>query len=238
MQTQEGTHYHFTTKDKFEKGIADGKFLEHATVHTNLYGTSIRAVQNVAAAGKCCILDIDVQGARQVRKQSNQIRAIFVFLKPPSIEELEKRLRGRGTESEDQIQTRLATSKGELDRQACCTWPRACMRWPELEHSLRGGDLLVYCSLTEPGLWDYIITNETMEGTGKQLAEIAGRALAGQIGNGIAELQDPYLAQSVANQTVCMLTTPCYVKTVAALHIKSLIQCAMSTLTGSQLNTR
>lgn len=91
--------------------------MEHATVHKNLYGTSIRAVQNVAAAGKCCILDIDVQGARQVRKRSNQIRAIFVFVKPPSVEELEKRLRGRGTESEEQIQTRLAASKIELDRQ-------------------------------------------------------------------------------------------------------------------------
>lgn len=86
-------------------------------MHNNLYGTSIRAVQNVAAAGKCCILDIDVQGARQVRKRSDQIRAIFVFLKPPSFGELEKRLRGRGTESEEQIQTRLATSKVELDRQ-------------------------------------------------------------------------------------------------------------------------
>lgn len=86
-------------------------------MHNNLYGTSIRAVQNVAAAGKCCILDIDVQGARQVRKQSNQIRAIFVFLKPPSLEELEKRLRGRGTETEEQIRTRLATSKTEIDRQ-------------------------------------------------------------------------------------------------------------------------
>ncbi len=116
VHVQEGIHYHFVSKEKFEKGIADGKFLEHATVHGNLYGTSIRAVQNVAASGKCCILDIDVQGARQVRKQSNQIRAIFVFLKPPSLEELEKRLRGRGTESEDQIQTRLATTKGEMDR--------------------------------------------------------------------------------------------------------------------------
>ena len=117
LSAQEGTHYHFVSREKFEKGIADGKFLEHATVHGNLYGTSIRAVQNVAAAGKCCILDIDVQGARQVRKQSNQIRAIFVFLEPPSVEELEKRLRGRGTESEDQIQTRLATAQAELNRQ-------------------------------------------------------------------------------------------------------------------------
>ena len=102
----------------FERDIASGKFLEHATVHTNLYGTSVRAVQDVAASGKCCILDIDVQGARQVRKQTKQVRAIFVFIQPPNLEELEKRLRGRGTETEEQIQTRLATTKGEMARHA------------------------------------------------------------------------------------------------------------------------
>ena len=63
--------------------------------------------------------------------------------------------------------------------------------------------LVVCCSLSEPGRWDYVVTNETMEGTGKQLADIAGRALAGQIGNGIAELQDPDMSQTLANQTVC-----------------------------------
>lgn len=66
--------------------------------------------------------------------------------------------------------------------------------------------LCMLCSLSEPGLWDYVITNETMEGTGKQLADIAGRALAGQIGNGIAELQDPDVSQTLSNQTVCLST--------------------------------
>ena len=61
-------------------------------------------------------------------------------------------------------------------------------------------------SLSEPGLWDYVITNETMEGTGKQLADIAGRALAGQIGNGIAELQDPDVSQALTKQTVRLST--------------------------------
>lgn len=63
---QDGVHYHFTTKEEFEKGIADGAFLEYARVHNNIYGTSLAAVEAVAAAGKCCVLDIDVQGARQV----------------------------------------------------------------------------------------------------------------------------------------------------------------------------
>ncbi len=60
-------HYHFTSKEEFEKGISEGKFLEYAYVHNNIYGTSLAAVEAVAAAGKCCVLDIDVQGARQVR---------------------------------------------------------------------------------------------------------------------------------------------------------------------------
>lgn len=76
-------------------------------------------------------------------------------------------------------------------------------------HSLVGKHehgLFACCSLSEPGLWDYVITNETMEGTGKQLSDIAGRALAGQIGNGIAELQDPDVSQALTNQTVRSLT--------------------------------
>ena len=63
---QDGVHYHFTSKPQMEKEIADGQFLEYAHVHGNIYGTSVAAVREVAANGKCCILDIDVQGARQV----------------------------------------------------------------------------------------------------------------------------------------------------------------------------
>ncbi len=65
---QDGVHYHFTAKPQMEKEIEDGQFLEHAHVHGNIYGTSVAAVREVAANGKCCILDIDVQGARQVRR--------------------------------------------------------------------------------------------------------------------------------------------------------------------------
>ena len=66
-RAQNGVHYYFTTKEKFQAGIDKGSFLEHAEVHGNFYGTSAAAVANVSKAGKCCILDIDVQGARQVR---------------------------------------------------------------------------------------------------------------------------------------------------------------------------
>jgi len=76
-----------------------GKFLEHAHVHGNIYGTSFEAVQRVTGADKVCILDVDVQGAEAVKR--TQLGAAFVFISPPSMEELERRLRGRGTETEE-----------------------------------------------------------------------------------------------------------------------------------------
>ncbi|KAJ0568958.1 putative guanylate kinase [Helianthus annuus] len=111
---QNGVHYHFTKHNVMEEDIKSGKFLEFAAVHGNLYGTSIEAVDVVADAGKRCILDIDVQGARSVRAGS--LEAIFVFVCPPSFEELEKRLRARGTETEEQIQKRLRNAKAELEQ--------------------------------------------------------------------------------------------------------------------------
>ncbi|KAF2289421.1 hypothetical protein GH714_036057 [Hevea brasiliensis] len=111
---KDGMHYHFTERSVMEKDIKDGKFLEFASVHGNLYGTSIEAVEAVADAGKRCILDIDVQGARSVRASS--LEAIFIFICPPSMEELEKRLRARGTELEEQILKRLRNSEAEVEQ--------------------------------------------------------------------------------------------------------------------------
>ncbi|KAF7147501.1 hypothetical protein RHSIM_Rhsim03G0018000 [Rhododendron simsii] len=111
---KDGVHYHFTDRSVMEKAIKDGKFLEFAAVHGNLYGTSIEAVEVVADEGKRCILDIDVQGARSVR--ASTLEAIFIFICPPSFDELEKRLRERGTETEEQIQKRLRNAKAELEQ--------------------------------------------------------------------------------------------------------------------------
>uniref|UniRef100_M1AEM6 guanylate kinase n=1 Tax=Solanum tuberosum TaxID=4113 RepID=M1AEM6_SOLTU len=97
---QNGIHYHFTDRNVMEREIKDGKFLEFASVHGNLYGTSVEAVEVVADAGKRCILDIDVQGARSVR--ASALEAIFIFISPPSFEELEKRLRARWANQEIQ----------------------------------------------------------------------------------------------------------------------------------------
>ncbi|KAI5396785.1 Guanylate kinase 1 [Lathyrus oleraceus] len=111
---KDGVHYHFSEKSIMEKEIKDGKFLEFASVHGNLYGTSVEAVEMVSDAGKRCILDIDVQGARSVRASS--LEAIFVFICPPTMEELEKRLRKRGTETEEQVLKRLRNAQTEIEQ--------------------------------------------------------------------------------------------------------------------------
>lgn len=108
----DGVHYHFCRKEDMEKMIAEGGFIEYARVHANIYGTSIAAVKAVSEQGKTCLLDIDVQGAELVKK--TDLDARFVFVAPPSFSDLEKRLRGRGTESEDKIQLRLTNARAEL----------------------------------------------------------------------------------------------------------------------------
>ena len=109
---EDGVHYNFVEKAAMEADIAAGKFLEYAHVHENIYGTSLAAVEAVAEKGQVCVLDIDVQGAEIVKKSS--LDALFVFISPPSMEELEARLRGRGTEKEESIQKRLANAAGEM----------------------------------------------------------------------------------------------------------------------------
>ena len=106
-------HYHFTTRDAMLKEIEECKFIEHADVHGRLYGTSCSAVDDVAANNQICILDIDVQGVRSVKK--SKLNPVYVFIEPPSMQVLEQRLRGRGTETEEQIQRRLVNAKDELE---------------------------------------------------------------------------------------------------------------------------
>ena len=108
-----GVDYHFISKEKFVEMIEQGLFLEHAEVHANLYGTSRTAIEQQRLAGTDVILDIDVQGAAILRR-SRQLDATYIFISPPSIPELEKRLRGRGTESEEIIAIRLANARIEL----------------------------------------------------------------------------------------------------------------------------
>lgn len=106
-------HYHFVTDEQFERMRAAGEFLEWAVVHGRAkYGTPRAPVEEALAAGRKALLEIDLQGARQVRAQKPE--ALFVFLAPPSWDELVRRLVGRGTESEEERSVRLATARDEL----------------------------------------------------------------------------------------------------------------------------
>jgi len=129
----DGIHYHFTTVEQIQKEIKEGKFVENANVHGNLYGTSKEAIDVVLKSGKICILDIDVQGADQVKKSS--LKPYYVFIAPPSLADLEQRLRGRKTETEESIQKRLRNAVGEIDY------------------------------MNKPGFWDLIIINDDLSKT-------------------------------------------------------------------------
>lgn len=108
-----GQHYHFIDRAQFEQMIAQQDFLEHAGVYGNYYGTSLRWIQAQQAQGRDILLEIDWQGAAQVRQLLPD--AIGIFILPPSIEALETRLRGRGTDSEETILKRMAVVRSEVD---------------------------------------------------------------------------------------------------------------------------
>lgn len=108
----EGLHYWFVTRDGFEQMVADGGLLEWAEFAGNLYGTPRQPVLDQLAAGRPVLLEIDLQGARQVRRAMP--RARLVFLAPPSWDELVRRLTGRGTEPPEVVERRLATAREEL----------------------------------------------------------------------------------------------------------------------------
>jgi guanylate kinase len=115
---EDGRDYHFSTKEVMEKEIAVGGFLEHANVHGNFYGTSFDAVKDVAGQGKVCILDIDVQGCKSVKACAASAmpqQPHFIFIAPPSMEVLSKRLTARGTETPEKVQLRLSAAKGEVE---------------------------------------------------------------------------------------------------------------------------
>ena len=113
----DGVHYRFVSDAEFDRMIADGELLEWATVHkVARYGTPRRPVEEALAAGRPAMLEIDLQGARQVRRTMPE--ALFVFLAPPSWEELVRRLVGRGTETEAERERRLETARVELAAEA------------------------------------------------------------------------------------------------------------------------
>lgn len=139
-----GVHYLFTDQEKMKEEISQGMFLEHAMVHGNIYGTSISAIHSVVGAGKICILDIDVQGVENVKasERIDQSSVVYAMLIPPSVEELERRLRGRKTESEDQVSRRIKRAKEEIE----------------------------YAS--KEGFWHAVLVNDTIESCYEKLVEL------------------------------------------------------------------
>ncbi|MCR5476156.1 MAG: guanylate kinase [Lachnospiraceae bacterium] len=111
---QEGVSYFFTTREEFEKTIAEGGLIEHASYVGNYYGTPRAFVEKQLAQGRNVILEIEIQGAKQVKEQYPD--AVLVFITPPTARELERRLRGRGTETEDVIRKRLSRAAEEASR--------------------------------------------------------------------------------------------------------------------------
>lgn len=127
----EGKDYYFVERDAFEKMVGEGGFLEHAQFSGNCYGTSKMAVEKVQSSGKICILDVEINGVKNIK--NTNLNAKYIFVQPPSIESLEKRLRGRGTETEESLKKRLDTAQEALDYSK------------------------------EPGAYDHIIVNDDLE---------------------------------------------------------------------------
>ena len=108
----DGEHYVFLTREEFERWIGEGKFLEWAQYSNNLYGTLEGKVEELLETGRSVILEIELQGARQVREKRPD--AEMVFVRAPSLEETRRRLSGRATETAEAMETRLATAVGEV----------------------------------------------------------------------------------------------------------------------------
>ena len=109
---QDGREYYFRTRGEFEAMIAEGAFLEYADVYGNYYGTPLAPIEARRSAGEDILLEIDTQGALNVMERCPD--GTFIFLLPPSLEELRRRITGRGTESEESLARRLAAARDEI----------------------------------------------------------------------------------------------------------------------------
>lgn len=133
---KDGEHYHFLAKEEFLRRVEAGDFLEHAHVHGNYYGTLRTTVAEALASGRDLLLDVDIQGAAQIRANADaRLRAamVDVFLMPPSMAELERRLRKRGTESPEQLALRLKNAAIEMEE------------WREYRYVILSGEAAADC---------------------------------------------------------------------------------------------
>ncbi|XP_038611728.1 guanylate kinase isoform X1 [Tachyglossus aculeatus] len=110
---ENGKDYHFVSRVEMQRDIEANKFIEHAEFSGNLYGTSKAAVQAVQAANRICVLDVDLQGVRSIKK--TDLQPIYISIQAPSLDVLEKRLRARKTETEESLQRRLAAARADME---------------------------------------------------------------------------------------------------------------------------
>jgi guanylate kinase len=140
-------HYYFLTRSQFEAMVAQGEFLEWAEFAGNLYGTPRQPVLDRMAKGERVLLEIELEGARQVRKTAPD--ALQIFMQPPSIEELEARIRKRGQETEEAIARRLARAKVEMDSAH------------EFDVQIMNDDLHMTVEMLENALFPTVLDNAT-----------------------------------------------------------------------------
>lgn len=110
----DGVDYNFISRAEFERRVEAGEFIEYARVGSHLYGTSVAAVQSVAAAGRVCLLDVDVQGVQAIREQE-ELDPLCIWIAPPSLGALRSRLQARGTEDATEIERRLSRATDEIE---------------------------------------------------------------------------------------------------------------------------
>lgn len=110
---EDGKDYYFVTREMMQRDIAAGDFIEHAEFSGNLYGTSKEAVRAVQAMNRICVLDVDLQGVRSIKK--TDLHPIYISVQPPSMDVLEQRLRLRNTETEESLAKRLAAARADME---------------------------------------------------------------------------------------------------------------------------
>ncbi|KAI1901973.1 hypothetical protein AGOR_G00039940 [Albula goreensis] len=110
---ENGKDYHYVSREVMQEGIANGEFIENAEFSGNMYGTSKASVEDVQAKNLICILDIDMQGVKNIKK--TDLNPIYVSIQPPSMDILEKRLRDRQTESDESLQKRLDAARTDME---------------------------------------------------------------------------------------------------------------------------
>lgn len=145
---RDGVDYHFTSNTRFNDLVARDELLEYAEVHGNYYGTPREWVMERRRQGTDVILKIDVQGGMTVKKKMPD--AVLVFLQPPSLEELERRLRGRGTDEEEAIARRLLNARGELAQRPHYDYAVTNDTVPETVEFIRAILMAEHCRIAKP----------------------------------------------------------------------------------------